>query len=32
LLGYEPKTPFKEGIKKLVQWYNEEATGRKDDL
>ena len=24
LLGYDPKTPFSEGIAKLVKWYNEE--------
>ena len=23
LLGYDPKTPFSEGIAKLVKWYNE---------
>lgn len=23
LLGYDPQTPFKEGIRKLVKWYNE---------
>ena len=23
LLGYDPKTPFPEGIRKLVAWYNE---------
>ena len=23
LLGYDPKTPFSEGIAKLVTWYNE---------
>ena len=22
LLGYDPKTPFSEGIAKLVKWYN----------
>ena len=23
LLGYDPQTPFSDGIAKLVKWYNE---------
>ena len=27
LIGYEPKTPFRNGIKEFVKWYKEEITG-----
>lgn len=27
LIGYEPKTPFRNGIKKFVEWYKEEIIG-----
>jgi nucleoside-diphosphate-sugar epimerase len=25
LLGYKPQTPFREGVKKFVEWYNEQC-------
>ena len=26
-LGYAPKTPFRDGIRRFVEWYREASTG-----